>query len=138
MIDSDRNPYQALTRVLALRSQARRRLLRVEVWCEESKCTPIRIYALRDGLLVQCRSDANVEDMRDRWPHLTRWSPRGAFFADEWINTGLDSPLQIVCDCDQTHPRLVDVARLLDLVPHDADAPARRERLDAVVVGAGG
>ena len=61
-----------------------------------------------------------------------------AFFADEWISTGLGSPLQIVCDCDQTHPRLVDVARLLDLVPHDDDAPARSVRLDAVVVGAVG
>lgn len=130
MLDSDPNPYQALARVLALRPPARRRLLRVEVWCEKSKCTPIRVYALRDGLLVHCRSDANVEDMRDRWPHLAEWSPRRAC-ADEWISTGLGSPLQVVCDCDQTHPRLVDVARLIDLVPDDA-APARRTRLDVL------
>lgn len=115
----DPNPYTALQRVLALHPKQRRSLLRLEVWCEQSRCTPIRVFAVRDGLLVQCRSDANTEHMRDEHPQVQPWSRRRAFFLSEWLGMAEDvravSHLQVVCDCAQTTPRLVDVARLAEL-----------------------
>ena len=128
------NPYDALARVLRLKPQQRRNLLRLEVWCERSKCTPIRIFALRDGLLVQCRSDADVRDMQEQQPHLDDWSRRRAFFLHGWLDTADPPPshLQVVCDCLQTAPRLVDVRKLADLIP-SADRPTRRVKLREVV-----
>jgi hypothetical protein len=116
------NPRRVLERVLALKAPARRGLLRLEVWCEANACTPVRVFDVREGLLVQCRSDADVSSLAEANPHLGRWSPRGAFFIDEWTRqvegdqTG-SHHLQVVCDCVQTRPRLVDVQRVRDLVP---------------------
>lgn len=127
------NPYDALRRVLALRAPAQRSLLRLVVFCEASKHSPIRVFQLREGLLVQCRSDADVRDMKDSSPHLPDWSRRRAFFLDEWLDqpaeTRAESHLQVVCDCAQTTPRLVDVQRLADAIPETA---TRRVTLPAV------
>lgn len=114
------NPYKTLDRILKLRPPALRRVLRVVVRCEAGKCSPVRVFAVRDGLLVQCRSDADVRDMKDRYPHLSDWSRRRAFFLEEWTTSAPDQPLQVVCDCQQTKPRSVDVVKLQSLVPNDA------------------
>lgn len=132
------NPYDGLRRVLSWHRRAQRAALRLEVWCEANRCTPIRVYALREGLLVQCRSDADARDRQDRYPHLDDWSRRRAFYLEEWLAQPADvlpnSHLQVVCDCDQTHPRLVDVQRLADLVPA---AATRRCTLHDVSVTSG-
>lgn len=129
------DPYAALARVLAMPERVQRKLLRLVVWCENNKCSPLRVFALREGLLVQCRSDANVRDLRDTYPRLREWSRRRAFFMDEWLSQPADvlpqSRLQVVCDCAQTTPRLVDVQRLLDAVPADG-MQTRRLRLPEV------
>ena len=116
---TDADPYEALRRVLDLRPNVRRSLLVLQVWCETSKCTPVRVYRVHDGLLVQCRSDADVRAMREDHPHLSDWSRRRAFFLDWWLSSedGARQPLQVVCDCAQTTPRLVDLRMLADLVP---------------------
>lgn len=123
------NPYAALDRLLAKPRAAQRKMLRLEVWCENNKCTPVRVFALRDGLLVQCRSDANIEGLRDQYPHLTEWSRRRAFFLSEWQDlrpeVRAESHLQVVCNCNQTTPRLVDVQRVLDLIPADGERTRR-------------
>lgn len=117
------NPYDGLRRVLALPRRAQRAALRLEVWCEANRCTPIRVYALREGLLVQCRSDADTTAIRETHPHVGEWSRRRAFYLEEWLAQPAEllptSHLQVVCDCAQTRPRLVNVRRLADLVPED-------------------
>lgn len=119
------NPSKALARVLAMRPAVRARLLRLEVRCA-GRHTPVRVFRLREGLLVQCRSDADVRDMQAEHPHLDDWSRRRAFFLEEWLSAGdPDSRLQVVCDCRQTVARLVDVGRLADLIPGEEE-PTRR------------
>lgn len=113
------NPYDALSRLLAKEPRHQRRLLRLSVWCEQGACTPIRVFGHRDGLLVQCRSDADVSDMREHYPHLERWSRRRAFFADEWVKDAAGQRLQVVCECSQTTPRLVDVEKLIEAAEDD-------------------
>lgn len=132
---SQPDPYAALKRILSLRPAQRRPLLRLEVWCEESKCTPIRVFQLREGLLVQCRSDADVRDMQETYDHLKDWSRRRAFFAEEWLaqpeETLAISHLQVVCDCLQTTARPVDMRKLIQELPSDGET-VRRVRIPAV------
>lgn len=122
------NPYKALARVLKMRPAVRARLLRLEVRCE-GRHTPVRVFRLREGLLVQCRSDADVRDMQAEHPNLADWSRRRAFFLQEWLSQPAavlpTSHLQVVCDCRQTVPRLVDVGRMADLIPAEGE-PTRR------------
>lgn len=122
------DPYAALEKVLALPRRAQRSILRLEVWCENSKCSPIRVYDRAEGLLVQCRSDADVRDL----PHVGDWSRRRAFFLQEWPT---DLPqaqhLQVVCDCLQTEARLVDVRKLAAAMPAPG-TKTRRLRLPEV------
>lgn len=121
------NPYSALDRITAMPQRAQRKILRLVVHCEREGCrsTPVRVFTLREGLLVQCRSDASTKGIREHHPHLTDWNRRRAFFLDEWLSQPADvlpnSHLQVVCDCDQTHPRLVNVRRLADAVPADGE-----------------
>ena len=122
---SDPNPYAVLRRVLRLRPAEQRKLLRLVVWCDRGECTPLRVFKVRDGLLVQCRSDADVSDMQEAHPHLEKWSRRRAFFLQEWLDLPPDARedafLQLVCECNQTTPRLVDVRRVADLtLDHDS------------------
>ncbi len=116
------NPYGALSRVLALRGPERRKLLRLVVRCENRKHTPLRVFALRDGLLVQCRSDADVRDMQAEHPHLPDWSKRQAFFLEDWLRlpTEPTSHLMVVCDCAQTAPRPVDMQKVAELIPNES------------------
>ena len=126
------NPYRALARVLKMRPHVRAELLRLEVRCE-GRHTPVRVYRLREGALVQCRSDADVRDLQAEHPNLDDWSRRRAFFLEEWVSAGdPDARLQVVCDCAQTRPRLVDVQRLADLMPAEGE-PTRRVRFAEVV-----
>ena len=122
------DPYKALDRVLKMHPHVRRNLLRLEVRCE-GRHTPVRVYRLREGLLVHCRSDADVRALQKKSPHLPDWSPRRAFFLEDWLSQPDDvrpgAHLQVVCDCAQTRPRLVNVQRLVELVPADG-APTRR------------
>jgi hypothetical protein len=129
------NPYQALNRVRHLPRRAQRHLLRLEVWCEWNKCTPVRVFALRDGLLVHCRSDADVRDLQEEHPHLDDWSRRRAFFAEEWLKQPAEPPshLQVVCDCLQTRPRLLDVGKMVAAIPPAGDK-TRRVTLPDVAV----
>ena len=112
------DPYAALERVLKLHKSEQRNLLRLTVWCENEKCSPVRVFEIREGLLVQCRSDANTDVLRQKYKHLDRWAKRPAFFLDTWFpptESGIevvDSYLQVVCDCDQTQPRKIDVMKL--------------------------
>lgn len=133
------DPYQTLARILSWPRRAQRAALRLEVWCDASKCTPIRVYELREGLLVQCRSDADVREMKEKYPHLPDWSPRRAFYLEDWHAQPDDvrpgAHLQVVCDCAQTRPRLVDVQRLTDLIPEGG--ATRRVRLRDVSVTSG-
>lgn len=125
------NPYEALKRVRGLKPPAQRRLLRLRVWCENNQCTPVRVFSLRDGLLVECRSDADNSDAHAEDPSVARWRPRPAFFLDAWFAPeGYEndhpydrskSHLQVVCDCLQTTPRLVDVQRLTAAIPVDGE-----------------
>lgn len=120
------DPYRARTRVLKMRPDARRKLLRLEVWCEQNRHTPVRVFRLREGMLVLCRSDADVRDMQAEHPHLDDWSRRRAFFLEEWVSAGdPDSRLQVVCDCRQTEARLVDVGRLAGLIPAEGERTRR-------------
>jgi hypothetical protein len=85
-------------------------------------------------MLVQCRSDADVSDMLEANPHLTKWSRRRAFFLEEWISADEASNgtmLQVVCDCSQTQARLVDVRKIVNLIP-SRDAPTKRVSLPQV------
>lgn len=138
MFDDGRpNPYAELKKVLALPRRAQRSILLLEVWCENSKCCPIRVFARHPGLLVQCRSDAKVsEAARESYSNLGAWSPRRAFFLHEWLDQPADvlptSHLQVVCDCRQTTPRLVSVRKLADAMPNDGRT--RRLRLPEVAV----
>lgn len=124
------DPYAALRRVLALRPAEQRKLLRLVIRCETGKCTPLRVFGLRDGWLVQCRSDADVRDMQKTYPHLSDWSRRRAFFLEWWMqeDNPSESRLQVVCDCDQTRPRLVDVQRVLAALPAEGE-PTRNASL---------
>lgn len=130
------NPYEALRRILALRPAQQRGLLRLEVWCDASRHTPLRVFKLREGILIQCRSDADVRDMKEQHPHLSDWSRRRAFFLEEWLTLDEDpqnpSHLQVVCGCAQVTPRLVDVERLANAIPADDSVPTRRIRLPDV------
>ncbi len=129
------NPYEALERVKKFPRRVRDNLMRLEVWCEWNKCTPIRVFELREGLLVQCRSDADISDMQEQFPHLDRWSRRKAFFIEEWLSLGSgDEHLQVVCRCLQTKPRLVSVGKLHSEVPENG---TRRIRLPAVAADIG-
>ena len=131
---SEPNPYKAKERLLALRRPEQDKLLRLIVRCEQRKCAPLRIFALREGLLVLCRSDANVRDMQEQYPHLTEWSHRRAFFIEEWLRSD-DRPtsrLQVVCDCVQTTPRLVDIQKVIDLIPPTSE-PTRNAVLPQVM-----
>ncbi len=128
---SEPNPYSAKKRVLKLRRLERDKLLRLIVRCEQRKCAPLRVFALREGLLVLCRSDANVRDMQEQYPHLTEWSRRRAFFIEEWQRSPTSRLLQVVCDCSQTTPRLVDMQKVVDLIP-PASEPTRNAVLPQV------
>ena len=121
------NPYAARKRLLALRQPAQRKMLRLVVACDQNKCTPIRVFGLREGLLALCRSDADVRDLQEQQPNLADWSKRRAFFLDEWMSLGDpdESRLQVVCDCSQTTPRLVDVRKVVDMVPAEGEATRR-------------
>ena len=129
---SEPNPYEAKKRLLALRRPERDKLLRLIVRCEQRKCAPLRIFAVREGLLVLCRSDANVGDMQEQYPYLTEWSRRRAFFIKEWLDEGPSSRLQVVCDCSQTTPRLVDMQKVIDLIPPTSE-PTRNAVLPEVM-----
>lgn len=113
------NPYRALERVRRLKRRDQRHLLRLEVWCEWNRCTPVRVFALSAGLLVHCRSDADVRDMQEEYPHLEDWSRRRAFFLEEWLAQPNEpaAHLQVVCNCSQTTPRLVDVGKVVAALP---------------------
>lgn len=115
------NPYNALNRLLDLKPRQRRSLLRLVVRCEQRKHTPLRVFALRDGMLVQCRSDADVRDLQAEHPHLEDWSRRRAFFLDEWLHLANPSTshLLVVCDCAQTTPWPIDVQKVAHLIPRE-------------------
>lgn len=120
------DPYAALERVLKLHKSEQRNLLRLTVWCENEKCSPIRVFEIREGLLVQCRSDANVRDMQEDYPNLSDWSRRRAFFIQEWLDLGESSVgLQVVCDCKQTEPRLIDMRKVSRLIPQPGEKTRR-------------
>lgn len=129
----DPNPYAALRRLLAMPAKVRRSLLRLEVWCEDNECTPVRVFALREGTFVQCRSDADVSDIPGHYPREQKWSPRSAFFVEEWLAGSPESRLQVVCDCRQTTTRLVNVQRLIDAIPAPG-TPTRRITLPLITV----
>lgn len=120
------NPYAALERVEGLHPAARKKLLRLTVWCEQSKHGVISVFQLREGVLVKCQSDAYVGDVESHGPAGEKWARRRAFFIDEWLanaDAAGASHLQIVCRCAQTRPRLVDVSRLIDAIPPEGDTP---------------
>jgi len=124
------NPYEVLGRLLGKPRKQQLNLLRLKVWCERNKCAPILVYEVREGILVQCRSDANVSHMQEDHPNLAPWSKRRAFFVEEWMEHP-GSHLSVVCDCNQTNPRLVDVARVVDLLPAPG-SPTRNVSLPQV------
>lgn len=127
MNDRAPDPYAALKRVVEQKPVVQKSLLRLLVWCEQGKCTPIRVFETREGMLVQCRSDANVRHLRGQIEHDRDWSKRRAFFLESVpgiSGDGQDVPgLQVVCECSQTTPRPVDLRKLMALVP---DTPRQR------------
>lgn len=127
---SEPNPHAALQRLLAKPRAYQRKQLRLSVWCETGNCSPIRVFAVHDGLLVQCRSDADVSDVPNHYPRTQKWSPRRAFFIEWWLDHTADSTLQVVCECAQTKARLVDVRKVAASVP---ESNTRNVRLSEVL-----
>lgn len=116
------NPLAALDRVLAWRHTIQRKSLRVAVWCE-NRHTPVRVFKLSEGLLVQCQSDAYTPDAQNHGSD-SDWSPRRAFFLDEWLSQPIvlvNSHLQVVCPCAQVDPQPIDVRLLASHVPPDGE-----------------
>lgn len=121
-ISSGPGPYAALRAVLARPQREQRRMLRLTVRCEACRSSPVRIFRVRDGHLVQCDSDADVSALQADNPHLPKWSRRRAFFLEHDLQMQelvATEPLrlQVICDCVQTRPRLIDVQALADALP---------------------
>lgn len=132
------DPYAALRTVLARPQREQRRMLRLTVRCETCRSTPVRVFRVREGHLVQCDSDADNSHLQEQFPHLSKWSRRRAFYLENDLARQAEATtdplrLQVVCDCDATHPRLLDVQALTDALP-EPSGKARNAPLSAFVV----
>jgi hypothetical protein len=104
-------------RIRKMRPKQWKRHRRLEVWCELGQCAVVRVFDVPNGRLVQCSSEANIKEMRERGLVGSEgdWSKRRAFFLTEEL-LELGEQLTLICECQQTTERLASVRKINDLV----------------------
>lgn len=116
-MNDEPDPYAEDRRIRKMRPEQWKRHRRLEVWCESGKCAVVRVFDVPNGRLIQCTSEANIKEMRERGSvgGDEDWSKRRAFFiTEELLERG--EQLTLVCECRQTTERLASVRKINALV----------------------